>query len=1450
MKKITIALLVLFVCNITSAHENSQRGFIENKNQFHQNVRFQAFMNSYTVFLEQQAFTFLIESSEDLQMRHDLLQTPLQDKMDFVVRGHAYKVNFLGSSPMVNPLGQLEQAYKLNYFFGNNPENWATAVSSFQTVLYENLYSGIDLLAVMSDGNLKYDFIVAPGAVTNDIKLGFEGLQSITINENGELVMTTSLGDIKELKPFAYQMNGGQLQPVLCNFTLNGTEVQFEFPEGFDASRELIIDPIVVAATLSGTIGSGSNYGHGATYDIAGNVYTHAISFGTQYPVTPGAVQSTFGGGNTDIVISKFNPTGTDLIFATFIGGSGADYPHSTVTNNNLEVFVYGTSNSSDYPTTANAFDTSYNGDNSDPWSAVNDIVISKLSDDGTVLLGSTYVGGTGNDGRNAENSNNYGDTYRGEIIVDNNGIPYVVSQTLSTDFPVTGGAFQTSLQGMQDAVVFKMNANLSQMTWATYLGTSNSDTGYGIRVADSGETFVSGSTKGTNLPVSAGAYQSALANAAGTLDGFIARLSANGSALPACTYIGTSAVDQAFFVDLDNDENVWIYGQTAGAWPVVGSGNYSTANGTLFVSKFDYALSDLLLSSRIGPGGGFGSAAVPVAFLVDRCDRIYISGYSAATGWELTPDAIYQTGGFILSAWEEDMSELAFATYYGANHVDGGTSRFDKSGIVYQGVCSGGGFQTNPDAFAPNQSVSWDIGVFKIDFELSGVNAAIATNDDLTGCAPHDVQFSNYSIGDIFIWDFGDGSPVSNEFEPSHTYTEPGVYTISLISYDSLSCNLADTAYVQIEIGSALNFNPAFSYEADCEVLGVECTNETGMDFLSYVWDMGDGTTYNQFEVNHTYAQTGTYTISMTATDEACDLVETVTADIEILDAVIAEVDNLNVEACGEVTVQFNNQSTPAGYMWDFGDGNQSSETNPEHTFVGPGIFEVVLVATDPESCNITDTAYVSIAVGTPQDISAAFVAFQVDCENNIVETVNQSTGDFLSYQWDMGDGTTYNDFEVSHQFADLGSFNVSLTITDTLCDLVDEFILPILVSNEVASVLNIPNAVGCPPFQPDFENLGNGGNYFWDFGDGNTSTENNPEYVYNTPGVYEVTLIAYGSQFCPGVDTSYAEITVIDNYVLAAFFAEQTGACQDNLVNLQNVSIGEGLQIVWDLNGEEVLNVDEFIHAFPGAGEYTITLTATEPNCLTSSTHTEVVNVIPGFMFDLGPDRDICYYETNTTLNTGLNAGDYTFEWFPEENNSPSLTVYQPGTYEVSVSNGSCYQEDDVTISQGFQWQGSYSLDICEGQANQINIPASGQSYNWVTGATTNSISIDRAGAYGFAFVDFGGCIQRDTVYVNPINPESLVYIPNVFTPNADGVNELFKVIASDVEEFEIKIFNRWGEIVFQSNDLYEGWNGSMNNESSHYVQDGTYLFHVNIKSTCLSERVDYHGHITVLR
>src|SRR6056297_3339297 len=298
LRGLFIALFLIPILSMAHNDPESRIGFIENQNQFHENVLFQADFNQYTVFLENNRFTFLMQDAEDMAQVHDMLKEPIEEQLGFHVDGHAYRVNFAGAN--ANPIHESELAhdFNLNYYIGNNPEKWASGVKSYKRVRYNELYNGVDLLAVVDKGNLKYDFIVSPEANPDQIQLEFEGLEGLSIVD-GDLVMTTSIGDVKELKPFAYQHSGGGLVPVACNYSLDGNRVTFVFPDGYDNTKELVIDPVVVASTLSGTPGGGSNYGHGATFDLAGNIYSHAIALGTEYPVTTGAAQTAFGGGNT-----------------------------------------------------------------------------------------------------------------------------------------------------------------------------------------------------------------------------------------------------------------------------------------------------------------------------------------------------------------------------------------------------------------------------------------------------------------------------------------------------------------------------------------------------------------------------------------------------------------------------------------------------------------------------------------------------------------------------------------------------------------------------------------------------------------------------------------------------------------------------------------------------------------------------------------------------------------------------------------------------------------------------------------------------------------------------------------------------------------------------------------------------------------------------------------------
>jgi gliding motility-associated-like protein len=338
------------------------------------------------------------------------------------------------------------------------------------------------------------------------------------------------------------------------------------------------------------------------------------------------------------------------------------------------------------------------------------------------MLLASTFVGGSNNDGQNFIGVN-AGDSWRGEIFIDNAGSVYIASGTLSADFPVTAGAYCTTINGGEDAVIFKMNASLSSMTWATYLGGSLHDFATGIRTDDAGYAYVCGTFRGIfgDFPSVPGSYQSAYLG--GASDGFIAKFDPSGSNLVACTYVGGPGVDLAYFIDLDTDGDVYVCGE-ARLGTVITSGVYANPGSTNFIAKFNAELNALLFSTLIGDGTA-NHTVIPSAFMVDNCKRIFLAGFGGSQAWPLTSDALYTTWDahhqWYLTCLSENAASLLFGSLFGSWHVDGGTSRFDKKGVVYQAVCADSTeFPATPWAYADGTNVLlWDICVFKIDFEM-----------------------------------------------------------------------------------------------------------------------------------------------------------------------------------------------------------------------------------------------------------------------------------------------------------------------------------------------------------------------------------------------------------------------------------------------------------------------------------------------------------------------------------------------------------------------------------------------------------------------------------------------------------------------------------------------------------------------------------------------------------
>jgi gliding motility-associated-like protein len=862
--KILNIIFLLFACLQSLAHDpghGSSFRFIENKNQWDVKVKYRTDIQSGALFLEKNCFTYHLLDGRFLEQLHAHKRSESTDSLK--IHGHVFKVNFENSNSDAVIYGEGEFDDYYNYFLGKDPSKWASKARGYATVNYKNLYDGIDLKVYSQGNNLKYDFIVLPNVDPSLIHMMYEGIDKMSLREEN-LVLETSLGNITEQKPFAYQLINGKQIPVPCSYALAGNKLSFIFPSGYNRSYQLIIDPVLIFSTYSGSLVD--NFGYTATPDSEGFLYSGSTAFGVGYPVTPGAYQVNFGGGyvpyylsGTDIGITKYDTSGTKRIYSTYLGGSQDEVPHSMIVNSKDELFILGTSGSFDFP----VFATSYNGTFSGgtpiglpgiaaAFGSGSDIIVAKLSIDGKSLLSSTYLGGTANDGLLARNisSNlryNYADEVRGEIEIDKSDNVYIASCTRSPDFPMVGGAFQQTYGGGNfDAVIIKMDSDLQSIIWSSFLGGSGDDAAYSIELDSLDNPYVVGGTTSLDFDTTAGVLYKV--NQGGRADGFITYIDGNGSSIIYSTYYGSPSYDQIYFVGLDRFNSVYLFGQTD-ATGVNGSryiqnAGFSQPNSGQFISKITPELDSVMWSTVFGLGDGRPNIS-PTAFLVDLCNKIYLSGWGGTPAndeflnafdgiipWYpfnmLTtlgpnpPTDYYQPvtdkRDFYLFVLESDASAVNYASFFGGNqsaeHVDGGTSRFDRKGKIYQAMCAGCLANSDMPLKPPlgatelpslNMSDNCNIGVFKMDFRLPIV---VADFDAQPGCLGDVIQFTNKSQGrsaTTYKWAFGDGG-TSTAKDPTHVYTAGGTYNVSLILFDNATCNLADTVVKKVYISNMAN--------------------------------------------------------------------------------------------------------------------------------------------------------------------------------------------------------------------------------------------------------------------------------------------------------------------------------------------------------------------------------------------------------------------------------------------------------------------------------------------------------------------------------------------------------------------------------------------------------------------------------------------------------------------
>ncbi|MBR1851126.1 MAG: gliding motility-associated C-terminal domain-containing protein [Bacteroidales bacterium] len=1047
MKRIGIIALLMCLVFVTSAEARTERdtlsagpsiSFTENRGQWESDVFFAAQLHNAAIFVERQGFVVTLREAQQGLNSHQM-----------GTHRHAFRVAFDGGNKWSSPSGyEPEQGYS-NYFIGPDPARWATGVSSFAAVEFGNIYDGVDFRIFSAKNMVKYEFRVAPEADPSVIKLSYDGQSSLRLAPNGNLIIGTTVRDVVELRPYVYQQNNrGKQVEVKSSFRLKNNVLTFEIGD-YDHSLPLVIDPVLYFSTYTGS--TADNWGTASAYDSHQNVYTAGLVFAEDYPTTVGAYDVDFN-GQADIGIFKFNSTGDRRLYATYLGGSGTDMPHSIFVNSFDELLIFGTTGSTNFPTTSDAYSRTHSGGqnfsylfSSMSFPNGSDFFISRLSSDGTSLQASTYIGGSGNDGLNYKpyftyassqqtiyvgNDSlyyNYSDGARGEIITDDQNNVYVGSTTFSTDFPTTRGAVREYCCGKQDGVVFKLDYNLRNMLWSTYIGGSGDDAVYSIDVDNEYNLLICGGTNSTNFPLSPGTFQSTYGG--GSADGFIAKLSYYGDRLLASTYFGSTEYDQCYFVRNGKNDEVLIFGQTAATGStMIFNAAYNTPSAGMLLARFNSTLTERRWSTVFGTPYRINLS--PTAFCADICNRIYAVGWgrdfvghvpgvgwgqAGTAGMEVTADAYQSTTDgqdFYIISLSSDASTLDYASFFGephtgnrndgADHVDGGTSRFDKLGTLYQSVCAscGGsnGFPVTPGVWSEsNNSNNCNNAIFRFSVHNDFPVAEYIIPP--VGCAPYTISFVNTGRGTSFHWDFGDGTTSTQE-SPSHTYTDPGKYKVTLVAAMADGCTTADTVMHEVTVLGSLAYSHEELIACSGSALQLGSKPLTG---CAYAWT--GGSVSDPSVANPWVTTTGTYVLR-TSVASGCSQTDTFRVNfVALVDTIIAKAPSCPSNMDGEIALHLTDDGVGSAITFD---GLATTDT----LFAGLASGSVHIVELENGNCRLNRT------ITVPQPPVTHF-----DKESNSVLCSDSCLGWF--HVWD---GIT-NDT----MLANLCPGNYEVTLTDT---------------------------------------------------------------------------------------------------------------------------------------------------------------------------------------------------------------------------------------------------------------------------------------------------------------------------------------------------------------------------------------------------------------------------------
>jgi gliding motility-associated-like protein len=1308
----------------------------------------------------------------------------------------------------------------VSYFTKN-----ATKISKVTTteILYKNVYPNTDLHFYTNEsGELKYDFILHAGAKLSNIRLDYSGVSDVMVLPEGELAYTTKWGQIKEAVPFSY-VNSSQKE-VSIAYQATGNRVTFT--ADFDTvDDEIILDPIYVdwSSYFYGSGQTATGFGNGYTWvydldmDDEDNLYV-AGQTSDLFPGLSNSYDTTISGQGYDAYVCKMTPTGDSIIWFSYLGGSQFEYCFSLAVNSQQEPVVSGFTWSTDFPITAGAYDNTPNIQNGG-FSNYYAGYVTKFSKDGDSLLFSTYLGGSSADLIQA-------------MVLDEDGYVYLSGQTNSADFPTTAGAYQTTFGGSSttgsywsksgDAFLTKMKPDGTDLVFSTFVGSAGDEVAYDINISPNKDIYIVGKTTSDGFPVTPG---SRIFNPVkkGVSDGFICKFNASGSSLLYSKMMGGTGEDWFEGVYVNERDEAYVAGITRSGDFYTSSNAYQKTPGggaDAVVIKFNPGGQNVYYSTYLG---GSDDEIYYSGFIYNSNVRIaanvreepIICGISRSSDFPVTADALQKTnpssntgwGGWNSSATiaklSNDGRSLLYGTYYGGSSFEvPGANKLKRiscfTTILYGGFTASTDYPTTAGVYKESKSTSgtgffWTGFISKFRDTLYTDEIELSLEDTIYDCDEIYEILNANNVGADILWHDGFTQQYKIEDDTGLVWVQ-ATYGCDTVR-DSLYMVLKHTPQVPVlpEDSTYCDVFPNLTLDAKHDTIDA-----------TYIWSSGatsqtiSADTSGDYWVDVVTEHCGTQRDTV-----SYHFLNTPQVDLPT-DSIFCNDVNINLQV-GDSTA---NEET---FLWSNGD--TASYISVSDT----GRFGVRISNYCGSDTNYTDFAkYLDPILSLPADSEFCTIV-------NLKVPYGKSDN-----------GERYRLTEL------VSGFPVDLTVPkDTiLLNRAGEYVLSI--SNKCAivrdsilvTVLEVPilslggDSTFCDAISItiDIDNPGNKEEYLW-----NDNATSNSKMI-TTAGEFW----ASATNKC-GTDKDTLVLSLVQSP--SVDLPTDSVFCDDINI-LLDADMAEPCQYVWQNGGTDSVLLASTI------GKYKVTVSN---YCGVVSDSMEI-SMITSPEVSLGDDVTFCAGIEPITYTVGKTDNQEQYVWSNGDVIN-STTLNSEGDHWVRISNKCATASDTIayivspfpTVDLGPDTTlcGSFNLTLDAGNP--------GMDYVWMPyGETTRTIQATEQITYTVLVSNEYECESTASFTVRP-DCVSKSFIPTAFSPNGDGLNDVFKPTLINFEDYTLEVYNRWGEKIFESADASLGWNAYYNGKE---VPDGVYHYFMRYKTTEDNQWQNVGGVVNVVR